>query len=290
MSVKVTHVEYELGVHVPFAGNIYNTLQKSIDLGMYSVQFFMGSPQSTNRSKISEDDLSKSKKLLDRFPLKVFTHFPYVSNLAGSVDCLAWEGNIQQDTKTLKVIESLQYELSVLSHFPNNGVVIHPGNFKDREIGLVTITKSINKLEFLPNSKLVLENSAGQGCSLATTFEELKKIIDNVDIDKRKHIGICIDTCHLFAYGDYDISKVTEVDRMLTDFDNIIGIKYLSLIHLNDSETPLRSKKDRHACIGKGHIWKSDNSSLLHLLKKCSDLKVPFILETEIEDMSYFST
>jgi deoxyribonuclease-4 len=285
MTSKITNVVYEIGAHTQFSGKIYETLCKSINLGMYSTQFFMGNPQSTNRAKILDKDIEDSKKLLKKFPLHVFSHFPYVSNLAGSVDSLAWQDNEVQNTKTLQVIKSLEYELSILSNFPSNGVVIHPGNFKDRDKGLKAISQSINKINFVENSKILLENSAGQGNSLATTFKEIKYIIDNVDSDKRKYIGVCIDTCHLFAYGDYDISKISEVDRMFSDFDNIIGMEYLKLIHLNDSETPFKSRRDRHACLERGYIWKNDNSSLIHLLKKCSMLKVPLVLETEIEDM-----
>lgn len=287
--MSINNLLYDIGAHTSFNGKIYETLFESVKYGMYATQFFMGNPQTTKRSKISEEDIKRCQKIIDRFPIYVFSHFPYISNLAGSVDSLAWNGNIQQDIKTSAVIESLEYELSVLSNFKNNGVVIHPGNYKDREKGLKTIAKSINKINFSNNSKLILENAAGQGVSLATTFTEIKYIIDNIEEEKKKHIGVCIDTCHLFSYGDYNLSKVEEVDRMFKDFEKIIGLNYLSLIHLNDSETPLKSKKDRHASIGDGHIWGKDKSSLNYLLDKTKYLNVPLILETTVADLTKFS-
>lgn len=276
-----------IGSHTQFSGNITDTLLTSIKYGMYSVQFFLGNPQSTTRTKISDSDIEKSKKICQKFPMNVYSHFPYISNLAGSVSCLAWNGNEEQDEKTMAVIKSIEYELSILANFEKNGVVIHPGNFKDRDTGLKTISKSINKINFPPNSKLILENSAGQGCSLATTFTEIKTIIDNIDDEKKKHIGVCIDTCHIFAYGDYDISKKSEIDRMFVDFDTIIGRKYLSLIHFNDSLECLGSKKDRHQLIGDGKIF-LDNSIVSYFIELSKKSKIPMILETDITDMIKF--
>lgn len=148
-----------------------------------------------------------------------------------------------------------------------------------------TIWTSVNKINFRSGSKLVLENSAGQGTSLATTFKEIQTIIHCVSEEKRGNIGVCIDTCHIYAYGDYDLSLKGEVDRMFREFDVIIGAEKLSLIHLNDSETVRGSKKDRHALIGKGNIWKRDLESLMYLLDTCKIRRVPLILETDMSDI-----
>lgn len=284
---KIIIYDYEGGTHIPFCKSINETLYSAINFGFYTFQFFMGNPHSTNRSNISDNDIIKTNNLLKRFDTNIFTHFPYISNLAGSVDSLAWDNDQKQDIKTQKVIVSLEYELDIISKLncKNSGVIIHPGNFSDRNKGLLTISKSINKINFKPKSKLILENSAGQGVSLATTFGELKIIYDNILEDKKKNIGFCIDTCHIFAYGEYEISRAEEMKRMFIDFDNIIGIDKLSLIHLNDCETNFGSKKDRHACIGQGNIWKHNKESLYYLLEICKEYKVPFVLETEINDM-----
>jgi deoxyribonuclease-4 len=286
---KIYDVQWELGAHTQFSGRISDTLRVGINYGMYAIQFFMGNPQGFKRSTISKEDLAKCHELLDKFPVHVFSHFPYVANLAGSVSQIAWDGNEEQDSKTTKILKSLEYELGILANFASercrSGVVIHPGAFKNRAKGLEAISKSINKINFPKSSKLILENASGQGNALATTFRELKTIIDGVEEKKREHIGICVDTCHIFAYGDYNLSKIEEIDRLFSDFDKIIGLDKFTLLHLNDSETKFTGKVDRHACLGTGFIWQKNFDSLVHLLNTCKKHGIPAVLETHGRDM-----
>jgi deoxyribonuclease IV len=285
--MSVYNLRWEVGAHTAFEKRICDTLWTSINYGMYCTQFYMGAPRGFDRASIDPDDITECKKILRRFPMHVFTHFPVVANFAGSVKTLAWSGNPEQDRKTSHILHSLEYELSIVSDMDakSNGVVIHPGNFPDRKKGLEAIISSINKINFPPKCKLVLENSAGQGDSLGTTFQELKTIIDGVDEKKREHIGVCIDTCHIYAYGGYDLSTVAEVERMFQEFDDLIGLRRLSLIHLNDSESQHKTRVDRHACLGAGHIWKHNFTSLIYLLDRIKDLGVPAVLETHGLDM-----
>ena len=203
---------------------------------------------------------------------------------------MAWNGDADQDNKTLNVIKSLEYELNIVSNFniKGNGVILHPGNHIDRHKGLLTIAKSISMINFDENAKLLLENTAGQGTSLATTFKELKTIYDNVIPEKQKYIGICVDTAHIFGYGEYDISKVSEVERMFTEFTDLFDISMLKLIHLNDSKVPLKSRKDRHELIGEGLIWGKNMDSLFYLLEYCKVNNIPLVLETNPSDMQKF--
>ncbi len=301
MSKKlVYHMQWLIGAHTQFQPKnsnkkeelknptlqLYETLYTGIKYGMYAIQFFMGNPKSVKfRTTISDDDIKLSQNLIKKFPLRIFTHFPYTANLSGSKKILAWNGDETQDNSTLQTISALEKELNTIARFRSrkNGVVIHPGNHIDRKKGLNAIIESIKRIEFSRYAKLLLENSAGQGTSLATTLEEIAIIINGVD--NPKNIGVCIDTCHIFAYGDYDISKISEMKRLFDDFDSIIGLKYLTLIHLNDSETVLGSKVDRHARIGYGHIWHKNFESLLFLLEKCNKLDIPLVLETHGIDM-----
>lgn len=144
--------KWQIGAHTGFSGSIHNTLMTSIDRGMYSTQFFLGSPQSFKRANISISDILECQKVLKRFPLHIFTHFPYVANLAGSKAQLAWKGDSVQDGKTHAVLNGIEHELNILSQIKckgkNCGVVIHPGTYKNREVGLETIAKSINKIKF----------------------------------------------------------------------------------------------------------------------------------------------
>ncbi len=287
----ICNLKWEVGAHTCFEKRICDTLLTSVNYGMYVTQFFMGNPYGFARAEISVDDIKESRRILHTFPMCVFTHFPYVCNLAGSKDLLAWSESKSQDAKTSNILKSLEYELGVIASLAvsRSGVVVHPGNFPDRERGLEAIGKSINRINFTSGSKLVLENSAGQGTSLATTFQEIGKIISCVDESKRGNIGVCIDTCHIYAYGEYDLSLKSEVDRMFGEFDRCIGIDKLSLIHLNDSQTVRGSKKDRHACIGKGNIWRDDLDSLVYLLDHCKRIGVPMVLETDLSDIETLS-
>ena len=283
----VSYVKWEAGAHTSFHNNIYDTLKHSIFNGMNSTQFFLGNPKSFKRHRATQEDIDKSKKLIDHYPLNVFSHFPYVANLAGSVKQLAWAGDLEQDEKTNFILKELEYELKVLSNFKSkrNGVIIHPGNYNDRKVGISTIAKSINKINFANNSKLILENAAGKGCSLATTFQEIKEIYDQILPEKQKYIGVCVDTAHICGYGEYDISKCSEVNRMFKEFDKIIGIEHFALLHLNDSVVCLGSKKDVHACLGTGKIWENNFDSLILLLETCNKHNIPIILETNGLDM-----
>lgn len=284
---KVSYVPWISGSHTSFNGNIYDTLKLSICRGMMATQFFMGDSTVFKRHKVSQKDLEKSLRLCERFPLHVFSHFPFIANLVGSVKQLAWEGNPQQDYKTSAVLRSLEYELGIISNFKTgrSGVVIHPGNFKDRKVGLTKIAETINKINFPEGSKLLLENAAGQGCSLATTFEEIKEIYDQIDKNKQKFIGVCVDTAHLCGYGEYDLSECKEVERMFADFDRILGIEKFTLLHLNDSVVCLGSRKDEHACLGTGQIWWKSFDSLVLLLDTCKKYGIPSVLETHSLDM-----
>lgn len=283
----VSYVPWSVGAHTCFEGSIYNTLKLSICRGMNVTQFFMGNPKAFNRHQANQQDLNKALRLCDRFPMHVFSHFPYIANLAGSVNQLAWEGDFAQDAKTTKVLHSLEYELSILAQFKSgrSGVVIHPGNYKDRKVGIAKIAESINKINFTEGSKLLLENAAGKGCSLATTFQEIKEIYDQVDEKKQKYIGVCVDTAHICGYGEYDLSKCKEVVRMFDDFDRIIGLDKFTLLHLNDSVVPFGSRKDEHACLGAGQIWGESFDSLILLMDMCKKHEIPAVLETHSLDM-----
>jgi deoxyribonuclease-4 len=283
------------GAHIGFSGRISEAIEEGAKLHMHAIQIFMGNPKSFSRSRISEQDIRASSEACVRTNMNLFTHFPYVANLAGSKDILAWSGDAEQDAKTNKVLASLDYELGVVARASagsmtplKNGVVIHPGNHTKKGDGLRAIGESINRITFAPNSNLILENSAGGGTALATTFDEIASIINHVSPAKRGHVKVCLDTAHIFGYGEYDLSKIKEVDRMFAEFDEKIGLQYFYLLHLNDSEVPLKSRKDRHACLCKGFIWSENDEALWYLLGKCASLSIPVILETHVSDMAHF--
>ena len=281
-TIQIQSLDWDVGIHTSFDRKISNTLIIAIQMGTYTTQFFMGNPKSYTRQRIGDDDIDASNKILDRFPLKVFTHFPYIANLNGSVNSLAWNGDSKIDKITSLMLTELEYELSILSRLNSTvtGIVIHPGCYPDRAKGLQTIAKSINKINFKGNSKLLLENCAGEGRKLCKNFGEFKTVYSLIEDEKKENVGFCLDTAHIWGEGLYDLRRIDEIKRMFNEFDNDIGIDNLTLIHLNDSEVPFGSKKDRHEVLGYGHIWSNDVSSLLYLLNYCREKEIPMILET----------
>lgn len=271
------------GSHIQLQKDLFSTILSAIDRSMNCCQFFLGSNQSFTRRRCDKEDINRAVKLATNFNIFVVSHTCYLFNLCGSVKQLCWEGDQVQDKKSTDMIKELEYELSVLSNFKKNGVVVHPGSFKDRKKGMDCIVKTINKINFTNNSLLLLENCAGEGSKIPRNFEELNYIIKKVE--KKDNIGVCIDTAHIHGQGDYDLSNSSEVIRMFNEFDKIIGLKYLKLIHLNDSEVELGSKKDRHQLIGRGYIWGKNIDSLKTLIDFCKDNNIPTCLETSPEDM-----
>jgi deoxyribonuclease-4 len=271
----------QLGGHIGFSKKILPTVKTAIENNMNSFQFFLGNPKSFTRQKLSKDDIVNTFKLSSENNVNIFSHYPYTASLNGSIASLAWNGNKEQDIKTEKILSELEYELNTLSQLsPINGVVIHPGSYKNTKEGLETISKSINKINFSENSKLLLENCAGEGTKLCKNFSDIAHVLEGIDIYKKDNVGICIDTAHIHGSGIYNLAIQDDVDKMFFEFDKHIGLDKFNLLHLNDSQVKLGSKKDRHECLCNGCIWKEDNKSLKYLLTKCVENKIPIIIET----------
>jgi deoxyribonuclease-4 len=285
----IENTDIKLGGHIGFSKEIFPSIENAIENDMKSFQFFLGNPKSFTRQRLSKEDIVSTYKLASKNDINVFSHYPYTASLNGSVTSLAWNGDEVQDAKTTKILSELEYELKTLSHLsPVNGVVIHPGSYKKTKEGLETISKSINKINFSKNSKLLLENCAGEGTKLCKNFFDIAKVFGGIDSSKKDNVGICIDTAHIHGSGIYNLSKQDDVDKMFYEFDKHIGLDKFNLLHLNDSMVALGSKKDRHECLCEGCIWKEDNTSLKYLLTKCGEKKIPIIIETSdvIGDMN----
>lgn len=281
--------DIQVGGHIGFSKQVFPTLETAIISDMKSFQFFLGNPKSFTRQRLTKEDIVNTYKLANKNSINIFSHYPYTASLNGSVASLAWNGDKEQDAKTTKILSELEYELNTLSLLsPVNGVVIHPGSYKKTKEGLETISKSINKINFSENSKLLLENCAGEGSKLCKNFTDIAKVLEGIDNSKKNNVGICIDTAHIHGSGIYNLAKQDDVDKMFHEFDKHIGIDKFNLLHLNDSMVTLGSKKDRHECLCEGCIWKENNTSLKYLLTKCSENKIPVIIETSdvIGDMN----
>jgi deoxyribonuclease IV len=272
------------GSHICIEKTLYDTVLSAVNSGMNCFQFFLGSPQSYTRRKCDLDDITRAVKLAKDFNIMVVSHTCYLYNLNGSANQLCWSGDKAQDGKTISMIKQLEYELSVLSNFERNAVVIHPGSYKNRIEGMNTIIKTLNKIKFSEGSMLLLENCAGEGNKIPKDFKEIKYILDR--IEHKDNIGVCLDTAHIHGQGDYNLSKPEEVLRMFKEFDKIIGLGKLKLIHLNDSEVTLGAKKDKHELIGHGKIWGESMKGFETLILFCKDKKIPTVLETSPDDMN----
>lgn len=267
------------GSHFSIEDSLYKTCFKAINLGFNCFQFFLGNPYSLNRKKLTQKDIDDTVRLCKDYNLAIYSHSPYIHNLCGKST-----GNPKSDNplpdSVYKNITSLEYELSILANFPGGGVVIHPGSYKDKEKGIQTIITSLNTINFPENSLLLLENCAGEGNKIPKTLENISAILQGIKSEKKRNVGICMDTAHIHGQGDYNFSIVSEVDRFFHDFDSIIGLSNLRLLHLNDSQVEFGSKKDRHASLGLGTIWGNDIDPLIKLLEYCKRYNIPTVLET----------
>jgi deoxyribonuclease IV len=277
-----------LGSTISMKSTMEETIKYGNKLGLYSIQICIGSPMVFNRKKINKDDMHNSHNYLKYNPINIYSHLPYVYNFAGSKgdNILNWTGNSLRDQKAYSMIQSVEYELDIISKICpdgcNNGCVLHVGAWKDKTKGLLTVSETINRIKFPEKSTLLLETMVGKGDVLGCNYEELYTIYNNIQDNIKSHIKICIDTCHIHSNGTYDLRTYNGIQNMFTEFTKYFDPEKLGLIHLNDSMTEFNSGKDRHELIGKGTIWNDPNRSVLtRLLDIIEDKGIPTVLETD---------
>lgn len=243
-----------LGSHMKVTGGKHKALERANELECESMQIFIRSVRSWSSGPLKEKDIQnflEKKKKLEKEIWPLLSHNSYLINLAST------DKEKLEKSHVAMLDELLKAEQLKLDH-----VNIHPGVIpkEEEKIGLDEALSSISKqLNMLfdetkdSNVGILLETTAGQGTGLGSKFKHLKGIIDTVK--NKKRIGVCFDTSHAFAAG-YDFTTRKKYEAMWNSFDDIIGLKFLLAFHLNDSETDLGSKVDRHAHIGKGKIKK----------------------------------
>ena len=257
-----------LGAHMSISGSIDQSVDRAKDLGCTTFQIFTGNPRGWDINTLN-DDITKLfiEKIKKNNYNKIVTHMPYLPNLATSNDII-----FNKSVKTLK------NELIKCDKLAIPYLVTHLGSHlgKGIEVGIENVTKALRiALEEVDNNvKILLENMAGTKNSVGSKFENIIKIIDGVD--NQDKLGVCFDTCHAFAAG-YELRNLEGIDNTLKDFDEIIGINKLKVIHLNDSIGEFNCNRDRHQHIGLGYIGENgfktfvNDSRIKHL---------PMILET----------
>jgi deoxyribonuclease IV len=249
-----------LGAHTSAAGGVQNALYEGKSIGASVVQLFTSNQKQWNGKSLHQDELKAWQKALDETGIThVMSHDSYLINLG------AFSPDILEKSR-----KAFQEEL-IRCHLLNIPLLnFHPGAATTGTVEqcIETIIASLLQLEELilkGPTKIVLETTAGQGTSVGHRFEHLSAIIQGVK--GRFPIGVCIDTCHIFAAG-YDIRDGNAWQKTLDEFDRIIGLAYLSAFHLNDSMKDFGSRVDRHAPIGEGKIglasfeWIMQNNDL----------------------------
>ena len=256
-----------IGAHISVAGGVEKAPKRAHREGCEVMQVFVQSPQTFKTPHTTNDEVAKFTAALKKYSIKeVYVHAPYLINLASANNKIKYGS-----------ISLIRKNLERASAFGCAFIMTHLGSYgdKNQETGLDQTIKSINKIldGYTGETKLLLELSAGSGNIIGSHFNEFHKILTTL---KNSRLGVCLDTAHVFASG-YDLRGKKTIDATIKEFDTVIGLKNLKLIHLNDSLAPFGNKKDRHADIGDGEIG-IDNISLI--LNHSQLKNIPMILET----------
>ncbi|MEA2030511.1 MAG: deoxyribonuclease IV [candidate division Zixibacteria bacterium] len=257
------------GAHESIAGGVHKSIERGKQATCDTIQIFNKSNSQWRAAKLKSEDIDEYFRLQEKLGVTVATsHTSYLINIASPNEAL-------EEKSILSLKEEM--ERCKLLNIPN--LVMHPGSHvgSGEEEGMIRISRNINKLFDALNDNsvtLLLESTAGQGTNIGYLFEQLAQIIHLVE--DKNHIGVCLDTCHIFSAG-YELRNSKGYSKTIKDFDDIIGLEKLRIIHMNDSKKPFGEKKDRHEHIGQGYIGLEGFSNIVNdsRLKK-----IPMILET----------
>ena len=250
----------KIGSHVSMSGGLIAAAKEAYSYGANTFMIYTGAPQNTKRSPLDKLKIPEGQAYMKAYGLSdIVIHAPYIINLA----------SCKEDTYALAK-EFLALELDRTAAMGSDYLVVHPGSFTTEtlEYGIKRIQDALNEV-LTPDTKptVCLELMAGKGSEVGRNFEELRAIIDGVQLQDK--IGICFDTCHAHD-GGYDI--VNDFDGVMTQFDQIVGLDRLKLFHINGSLNPMGAKKDRHANLGadeenpkgKDHIGRDARYRIVH--------------------------
>lgn len=258
-----------IGPHISIAKGYAKAAKTAVEIGANTFQFFSRNPRGGNAKEFDTKDIANFQEIRkenDFGPL--LAHAPYTMNLAAAKDDVYEFGRkvIKEDIERM---DSLGIEY----------ICFHPGSHVGGgiDIGIDKIIAALNEaLTGNENITVLLETMSGKGTEIGFEFEQIKRIIDGVEHNEK--LGVCLDTCHIFSAG-YDI--VNNLDEVLNQFDEVIGLDRLKAIHLNDSMMGFGEKKDRHSVIGEGKIGLD---AIINFMTHPKIKDLPFFLETPLED------
>lgn len=263
----------KIGSHVGMKAPKYvlGAVEEALSYNANALMLYTGAPQNTRRKATEELRIEEAHELLatNNIPLEnIIVHAPYIINLANTIKPETYEIAVQ----------FLRTEIDRTMAIGAKYIVLHPGSHVKAglELGIESIINGLNSvLKEDDDVVICLETMAGKGSECGTTFEQLKQIIDGVNLKDK--MGVCMDTCHIHDAG-YDLNNF---DQVLDQFDQIVGLDRLHVLHINDSKNPINSTKDRHENLGYGYIGFDALNSIVNHPKLDNIVKV---LETPYVD------
>ena len=263
---------FKIGNHLSSAKGYEAMGKMAVKLGANTFAFFTRNPRGGKAKEIDPKDVEAFLQYATEHQIqKLVAHAPYTLN-----PCSA-DPALREFAKN-----TFADDLKRMEYTPGNYYNFHPGSHvgQGAEQGIEMIAEVLNGALFEEQTTTVLlETMAGKGSEVGRSFEELRRIIDLVDLDDK--LGVCLDTCHIWD-GGYDV--VDHLDDVLNEFDQVIGLDRLKAIHLNDSMNPLGAHKDRHEKIGQGHLGLE---AITRIINHPALKELPFILETPNDDEGY---
>ena len=257
-----------IGCHLSSSKGYLHMAKEALSIGANTFQFFTRNPRGGAAKAVDEKDVEAYLAFAPKHGIgTILAHAPYTLN-----GCSADEKVRAFAARTM--LDDLQRMECV----PGNLYNFHPGSHVGQgiEAGLAMIAGMLNGILWADmRTTVLLETMAGKGSEVGGRFEELREIIDRVELSGK--LGVCLDTCHVSDAG-YDIAG--DLDGVLAEFDRVIGLNRLKAIHINDSKNPLGARKDRHAKIGEGFIG---TEALVRVINHPALKELPFLLETPNE-------
>lgn len=258
----------KIGSHVSMSGDkmLLASSEEAAGYGASAMMIYTGAPQNTRRKAIEKLNIEKGRAHMENHGiLDVVVHAPYIINIGNAIKPETFEIGVQ----------FLRSEIDRTAAIGAGQIVLHPGSHvgEGEETGIKKIIEGLNEVLTSEDSiQIALETMAGKGSECGYRFEHLAAIMDGVTHNDK--LSVCFDTCHTHDAG-YDI--VQDFDGVLEEFDRIVGINKIKVVHVNDSKNPMGARKDRHENIGLGHIGFAALNNVVHhpALKD-----VPKILET----------
>ncbi len=254
-----------IGSHLSSSKGFLHMGKEAVSIGANTFQFFTRNPRGSKAKEIDEKDVAEFRRFAEENGIRVIlAHAPYTLNACS------------RDVHTREfALQTMEDDLRRMEYVPGNYYNFHPGSHTGQgaEEGIRQIAELLNAiLKPEQTTTVLLETMAGKGTEVGRSFEELRGILDRVELSD--HMGVCLDTCHVYDAG-YDI--VENLEGVLEEFDRVIGLDRLKAVHINDSKNPFASHKDRHEKIGEGSLGLE---AFAKIVNHPALRELPFYLET----------